>query len=160
METGRATPEVDAFGVDAAVGAEEVEVTWMLSGSTLKPGGGGREVENRDTPVTMPAGTDAIGASPKARTEVEGVGVACKVEILGRGAMAAGGNMGITGGATAGCTTGVAGAWVAEELPNKSRNSVRLSFGSGGCGGTILMQVLSTFSRACCMTDAKPWFIN
>ena len=82
---GRAMPEVDAFGVDAAVGAEEVEVTWMLSGSTLKPGGGGREVENRDTPVAMQAGTDAIGAPPKARTEVEGVGCHMQSGNTGKG---------------------------------------------------------------------------
>ena len=58
MEMGKATPEVDAFGVDAAAGAEEVEVTRMLVGSFLKPGGGAREVWERDTPVTMPAGTE------------------------------------------------------------------------------------------------------
>ena len=55
---------------------------------------------------------------------------------------------------------GVAGARAAEEFPNELRNSIRLSFGSGGWGGTILMQVLGTFSRACYMTEAKPWFIK
>ena len=59
---GKLMPEVDAFGVDAAAGAEEVEVTRVLVGSILKPGGGGREDGKRDTPVTMPAGTDARGA--------------------------------------------------------------------------------------------------
>ena len=44
MEMGKAMPEVDTFGVDAAVGAEEVEVTRMLAGSSLKPGGGAGEV--------------------------------------------------------------------------------------------------------------------
>ena len=44
MEMGKAMPEVDAFGVDVAAGAEEVEVTQMLAGSSLKPGGGAREV--------------------------------------------------------------------------------------------------------------------
>ena len=68
MEMGKAMPEVDAFGVDAAVGAEEVEVTRTLVGSILKPGGGGRVVGNRDTPVTMPAGTDARGTPPKTGT--------------------------------------------------------------------------------------------
>ena len=41
---GKAAPEVDAFGVDAAAGVEEVEATQMLVGSILKPGGGAREV--------------------------------------------------------------------------------------------------------------------
>ena len=102
--------EVDAFDVDSAAGAEEVEVTWTLAGSTLKPGGGAIEVENRDTPVAMLAGTDARGTPPKTGTEVMGVGVAPKAEILGREATAAGGTMGITGGATVGCTTAVTGA--------------------------------------------------
>ena len=65
METGKAMPEVDAFGVDAAAGAEEVEVTRMLVGSILKPGGGGREVGKRDTPVAMPAGADTRGMLPR-----------------------------------------------------------------------------------------------
>ena len=99
-------PEVDTFGVDAAVGAEEVEVTRMLVGSILKPGGGGREVWKRDTPVAMPAGTDTRGAPPKTGTEVTGTGLALKAEILGRGAMAGGRTMGVTGGATVGCTMG------------------------------------------------------
>ena len=103
-------PEVDAFSVDAAAGAEEVEVTRTLVGSILKRGGGGREVGNRDTPVTMPAGTDTRGAPPKTGMEVVGTGLAPKVEIPGRGAMAGGGTMGVTGGATVGCTMGVAGA--------------------------------------------------
>ena len=81
METGKATPEVDAFGVDAAVGAEEVEVTSMLVGSILKPGGGAREVWKRDTPVTMPAGTEARGTPPKTGTEVAGTYLAPKAEI-------------------------------------------------------------------------------
>ena len=59
----------------------------------------------RDTPGTMPAGTDARGAPPKTRMEVVGTGLAPKVEILGRGAMAGGWTIGITGGATVGCTT-------------------------------------------------------
>ena len=155
METGKAMPEVDAFGVDAAAGVEEVEVTRMLVGSILKPGGGAREVWKRDTPVTMPADTEARGAPPKTGMEVAGTGLAPKVEIPGRGAMAGGRTMGITGGATVGCTTGVAGAQVAEVFPNEA-----LSFGSRGRGGTILMQVLGTFSRACCMTEEKPWFIK
>ena len=95
---GKATPEVDAFGVDTAVGAEEVEVTWTLVGSILKPGGGGREDGNRDTPVTMPAGTDTRGAPLKTGTEVVGTGLTPKAEIPGRGVMAGGGTMGITGG--------------------------------------------------------------
>ena len=44
MEMGKATPEVDAFGMDAAAGAEEVEVTQTLAHSILKPGGGPGEV--------------------------------------------------------------------------------------------------------------------
>ena len=103
-------PEVDAFCVDAAVGAEEVEVTLTLVGSILKPGGGGREVGNRDTPVTMLAGTDTRGAPPKTGTEVVGTGLAPKAEIPGRRTMAGGGTMGITGAATVGCTMGVIGA--------------------------------------------------
>ena len=118
-------PEVDAFGVDTAAGAEEVEVTWMLAGSTLKPGGGSREVENRDTPVTMPAGAEARGAPPKTGTEALGIGVAPKTEILGREAMATGGTKGVTGGATVGMHYGCC-----------------------------------TFSRVCCMTAAKPWFVR
>ena len=55
-------PELDAFGVDAAAGAEEVEMTRMLVGSNLKPGGGAGEAWKRDTPVAMPAGTGARGA--------------------------------------------------------------------------------------------------
>ena len=74
--------------------------------------------------------------------------------------MTGGCTIGVTGGATVGCTMGVTGARVAEEFPNESRNSVKLSFGSGGWGGMILMQVLGTISRACCMTEAKPWFIK
>ena len=110
MEMGKLTPEVDAFGVDAAVGAEEVEVTRVLVGSILKPGGGGREDGKRDTPVTMPAGTDTRGAPPpKTRTEVVGTGLAPKAEILGRGVTAGGWTIGVTGGATVGCTTGIAG---------------------------------------------------
>ena len=54
-------PEVDAFGVDAAAGAEVVEVTQALVGSILKPGGGGREDGKSDTPVTMPAEKDTRG---------------------------------------------------------------------------------------------------
>ena len=132
-----------------------------LVGSILKPGGGGREVGNRDTPVAMPAETDARGAPPKTGTEVVGTGLAPKVEIPGRGVMAGGRTMGVTGGATVGCTTIVSLVHeLLKEFPNESRNSVRLSFGSGGWDGTILMQVLGTFSRACCMTEAKPWFIK
>ena len=139
METGKAMPEVDAFGMDAAAGAEEVEVTRMLVGSILKPGGGGREVLKRDTPVTMLAGTEARGAPLKTGTEVAGTGLTPKAEILGRGVTAGGGTMGITGGATVGCTMGVAGARVAEVFPKESRKAIRLSFGSRGWGGTILM---------------------
>ena len=76
MEMGKAMPEVDTFSMDAAVGAEEVKVTGMLVGSILKPGGGGREVGNRDTPVTMPAGTDVRGTPPKTGMEVVGTGLA------------------------------------------------------------------------------------
>ena len=153
-------PEVDAFGVDAAAGAEEVEVTQTFVGSILKQGGGAREVWKRDTPVTMPAGTEARGTSPKTGTEVTGTGLAPKAEIPGRGVTAGGRTMGVTGGATVGCTMVVAGALVAKVFPKESRKTIRLSFGSGGWGGTILMQVLGTFSRACCMTEAKPWFIK
>ena len=68
--------------------------------------------------------------------------------------------MGMTGGATVGCIMGAAGVQVAKVFPNESRKAVRLSFGSGGWGGMILMRVLGTFSRACCMTEAKPWFVK
>ena len=96
----KAMPEVDAFGVDAAAGAEEVEVTWMLAGSILKPGGGGTELGNRDTPVAMPAGTYARGAPRRLERRSWAVGLAPKVEILGRGATIGGVTMGETGGAT------------------------------------------------------------
>ena len=158
---GKLMPEVDAFGVDTAAGADKVEVTWALVGSILKPGGGGREDQKRDTPVAMPTGTDARGTPPpNTRDGGRGTGLAPKAEILGRGATAGGWTIGVTGGATLGCTTGVAGIRVAKEFPNESRNSVGLSFGSGGWGGTILMQVVGTFSRVCCMTEAKPWFVK
>ena len=104
--------------------------------------------------------TQEVPPPPKTGTEVVGTGLTPKAEILGRGVTAGGWTIGVTGGATVGCTMGVAGIWVAEEFPNESRNSVRLSFGSVGRGGTILMQVLGTFSRACCMTEAKPWFVK
>ena len=81
---GKAMPEVDTFGVDAAVGAKEVEVTWALVGSILKSGGGGREVGKRDTPVAMPAGTDARGRSPEDWNGGRGHCLAPKAEILGR----------------------------------------------------------------------------
>ena len=68
--------------------------------------------------------------------------------------------MGVTGGATVGCITGATGVQVAEVFPNESRKAVRLSFGSRGRDGMILMQVLGTFSRVCCITEAKPWFIK
>ena len=112
------------------------------------------------TPVAMLAGTDARGIPPKTGTEVVGTGLTPKAEIPGRGVMAGGGTMSITGGATVGCTMGVTGAQVAKEFPNELKNSVRLSFGSGGRGGMILMQVLGTFSRACYMTEVKPLFIK
>ena len=141
METGKLMPEVDAFSVDAAAGAEQVEVTRVLVGSILKP-----KVEaektGKETHLSPCQQEQMQEAPPKTRMEVVGTGLAPKVEILGRGAMAGGWTIGITGGATVGCTTGVAGIWVAEEFPNELRNSVRLSFGSGGRGGMILMQVL------------------
>ena len=65
MEMGKLMPEVDTFGVDTAAGADEMDFTQALVGSILKPGGGGREDEKRDTPVAMPAGTDARGAPPR-----------------------------------------------------------------------------------------------
>ena len=159
---GKLMPEVDAFVVDAAAGAEVVEVTRVPVGSILKPGGGGREDGKSDIPVTMPAETDARGAPifAKIGMEVIGTGLTPKAEILGRGVTTGGCTIGITGTATVGCTTGAAGTRVAEEFPNELRNSVRLSFGSRGWGGTILMQVLGTISRVCCMTEAKPWFIK
>ena len=57
MEMSKLMPEVDTFSMDAAVGTEQVEVTWVLVGSILKPGGGGREDRKRDTPVRL-AGRD------------------------------------------------------------------------------------------------------
>ena len=95
----------------------------------------------------MPADTEARGAPPKTGTEVVGTGLAPKVEIPGRAVTAGGRTMGVTGGATVGCIMGAAGVQVAEVFPNESRKPVRLSFGSGGRGGTILMQVLGTFSE-------------
>ena len=45
-------------------------------------------------------------------------GLAPKVEILGRGVTAGGWTIGVTGGATVGCTMVVTGVRVAEEFPN------------------------------------------
>ena len=109
---GRAMPELDAFSVDAAAGAEEVEMTRMLAGSDLKPGSGAGEAWKRDTPVAMPAGTGARGTPPKTGTVVTGTGPMPKFPkagIPGRGAMTGGGTAGITGGAIVGGTRGVAG---------------------------------------------------
>ena len=83
-------PELDAFSVDAAAGAEEVEATRTLAGSGLKPGGGAGEARKRDTPVAMLAGTGARGTLPKTGTVVTGTGPMPKFPeagILGRGAM-------------------------------------------------------------------------
>ena len=62
METGKVVAEPDAFGVETAAGAEEVEAKLTLVGSGPKPGDRAVEVWKRDTPVTMPAGTGARGA--------------------------------------------------------------------------------------------------
>ena len=110
---GRAMPELDAFGVDAAAGAEEVEVTRTLAGSGLKLGGGAGEAWKRDTPVAMPAGTGARDTPPKTGTVVAGTGPMPKFPeagILGRGVMMEGGTVGITGGAIIGGTRGVTGS--------------------------------------------------
>ena len=72
----------------------------------------------------MPADTEARGAPPKTGTEVVGTGLTPKVEIPGRGGMAGGGTMDMTGGATVGCITGAAGVQVAEVFPNESRKVV------------------------------------
>ena len=105
-------PELDAFGVDAAAGAEEVETTQMLAGSGLKPRGGAGEAWKRDTPVVMPAGTGARGTPLKTGTVVTGTGPMPKFPetgILGRGATIGGGTADITGGAIMGGTRGVTG---------------------------------------------------
>ena len=62
---GKVAAEPDAFGVETAAGAEEVEARLTLVGSGPKPGGGVVDIWKRDTPVTMPAGTGARGAPPK-----------------------------------------------------------------------------------------------
>ena len=106
----------------------------------------------------MLAGTGARGTPPKTGTVVMGTGPAPKAGIPGRGVMTGGGTAGITGGATVGCTTGVAGTQDTEVFPNKLRKAVKLSFGSRGQGGTILMQVLGTL--VCCMMEARPKFVK
>ena len=108
----------------------------------------------------MLAGTAARGTPLNTGTVVAGTGPVPKAGILGRGAMTGGGTTGVTGGATVGCTMGVTGARDAKVFPNKSRKAVKLSFSSGGWGFTILMQVLRTFSKACCMTEARPKFVK
>ena len=45
-------------------------------------------------------------------------------------------------------------------VANKSRKAVRSSLGSRGQGGMILMQVIRTFSRVCCMMVANPKFVK
>ena len=103
-------PELDAFGVDAAAGVEEVEVTQTLAGSSLKPRGGAGEAWKRDTPVTMLAGTGAWGTPLKTGTVVMGTGPMPKFPeagIPGRGAMTEGRTTGVTGGAIVGGTRGV-----------------------------------------------------
>ena len=109
MEMGMVTPESDTLGVDAAAGAEEVEATWVLADSGLKPGGRGREVGKRDTPVTTAADTGARGAAPNTGMAVVGTGLALKAGSPGRGVTTGGGTKGVTGGTTVGRTAGVAG---------------------------------------------------
>ena len=74
--------------------------------------------------------------------------------------MTGGGTVGVTGGATVGCTMGVAGTRDTKVFPNESRKAIKLSFSSRGRGGMILMQVLGTFSKACCMMEARPKFVK
>ena len=108
----------------------------------------------------MSAGTGVRGAPPNTGTVVTGTGPVPKAGIPGRGAITGGRTTGVTAGATVGCTMGVTGTQDTEVFPNESRKAVKLSFGSGGRGGTILMQVLGTFSKACCMTEVRPKFIK
>ena len=103
----------------------------------------------------MPAGMAARGAPLNTGTVVVGTGPVPKAGLPGRGVMTGGGTIGVTRGATVGCTTGVAGVRDAEAFPNESRKAVKSSFGSRGWGGTILMQVLGTFFKAHCMMEAR-----
>ena len=113
--------------------------------------GEAEEVWKRDTPVSTPAGTGVRGAPPKTGMAVAGTGPTPE-PLVGRtpgtGRMLENGAAGIPA-----CAAGVRDAGV---FPNESRKVVKSSLGSGGWGGTILIQVLGIFSRAYCITVAKP----
>ena len=141
--------------VDAAAGAEEVEVTRMLVGSILKPGGGAekfgrgthlspcrQEQRQEALPRRLERRSWALASHPKQNTGKRNDGWRWDY----------GHNCRCHHGMHYGCRWCMSCRGISHE----SRKAVRLSFGSRGRGGTILMQVLGTFSRACCLTEAKP----
>ena len=127
-------PDPDAFGVETVVGAEEVEATLMLAGSSAKPGGGAEEVWKRDTPVAMPAGTGVRGTPPKTWMAVAGPTPEPLVgRTPGTGRMLEKGAAGIAVCSASVCDAGV--------FPSELRKAVKSSLGSGGRGGMTLIQV-------------------
>ena len=175
MEMGKVTAKPDPLGVETAAGAEEVEARPTLAGSglipragaeeeearlklvvsSLKPGGGAVEVWKRDTPVAMPAGTGVRGTPPKTGAVAVDAGPMPKPPV-GR----IQGRAGTSGGTIAGAAMDAVEALGNRVFPNKLRKVVRSSLGSGGQGTMILMQVLGTLSRACCMTVANLKFVK
>ena len=152
---GKTMPGPDAFGVDAAAGAEEVEGRMTLASCGAKPGGGAWEDGKRDTLVAMPAGMGVRGTPPKTGTVVVGTGLTPKPPV-GR----AQGMSGMLENGTIDTLVGAACVCDAEVFPSESRKAVKSSLGSGGRDGMILIQVFGIFSRACCITVAKPKFVK
>ena len=154
---GKVMAEPDAFGVHAADGAEEVEATtdacWQWP-KAWRHSSGSLEKEIHLLPCRQVP--EARGAPPKTGAEVVGTDPTPKPpvgRIPGRGGT-------LLESSTVGAIMGATGMRYNEVFPSESRKAVRSSLGSGGWGGTILMQVLGTFSRACCMTVANPKFIR
>ena len=172
---GKVAAELDPFGVKTAAGAEEVEVRLTLPGSGLapragaeevearltlvgsgaKPGGGVVDVWKRDTPVTMLAGTGARGTPPKTGAVATGTGPTPKPPVD-----RAPGRVGMSGSTITGAAMDAVEALGNGVFPSESRKVVSSSYGSAGRGGTILMQVIGTFSRACCVMVANPKFVK
>ena len=118
-----------------------------------KPGGGVTEVGNRDTPVTALAGTGVRIALPKIGAEL------VAASPIPRPPAGVPGCQGMAEGTVEGATIDE-DAGGSDTSPNESRKVVRWSLGSGGRGGTTIIQVLRILSRACCMMVAKPKFIR
>ena len=103
----------------------------------------------------MLAGTGARGAPPKTGAVAAGADPTPKPPVgrtPGRAAMLE--------STIVGAAMDAVDARGNEVFPNELRKVVRSSLGSGGRGGMILMQVIGTFSRACCMMVANPKFIK